>query len=146
MLDTLNSVCFAVLCCSQGWKWHSPACYWVGEDLLTFEDAKKSCESHQAALVPITNRFCQRSHPDPSSCYHKPVLSLTQAFFSRLQRFEQAFANSLVFGRSGESFWIGLYDQGSPGSFHWLSGDGVSYTNWNRNEPGSSQFKVMYII
>ncbi|XP_023813179.1 C-type mannose receptor 2 [Oryzias latipes] len=95
--------------CNQGWKWHSPACYWVGEDLLTFEDAKKSCESHQAALVPITNRF------------------------------EQAFANSLVFGRSGESFWIGLYDQGSPGSFHWLSGDGVSYTNWNRNEPAKIQ-------
>ncbi|XP_041812441.1 C-type mannose receptor 2 [Chelmon rostratus] len=91
--------------CKQGWKWHSPACYWVGEDLLTFEEARKSCEDHGAALVTITNRF------------------------------EQAFANSLVFGRSDDSFWIGLNDQGSPGSFHWLSGDEVSYTNWNRDQP-----------
>uniref|UniRef100_A0A3Q3JCG4 Mannose receptor, C type 2 n=1 Tax=Monopterus albus TaxID=43700 RepID=A0A3Q3JCG4_MONAL len=92
--------------CKQGWKWHSPACYWVGEDLLTFSEARKSCEDHAAALVTITNRF------------------------------EQAFANSLVFGRSGDAFWIGLDDQGSPGSYHWLSGDEVSYTNWNQDQPG----------
>ncbi|XP_073350698.1 C-type mannose receptor 2 [Pagrus major] len=91
--------------CKQGWKWHSPACYWVGEDLLTFDEARKSCEDNGAALVTITNRF------------------------------EQAFANSLVYGRSGDSFWIGLHDQGSPGSFHWLSGDEVSFTNWNRDQP-----------
>ncbi|XP_034045841.1 C-type mannose receptor 2 [Thalassophryne amazonica] len=91
--------------CKQGWKWHSPACYWVGEDLLTFEEARKACEDNAATLVAITNRF------------------------------EQAFASSLVFGRSGDSFWIGLHDQGSPNSFHWLSGDEVSYTNWNRDQP-----------
>ncbi|XP_008304267.1 C-type mannose receptor 2-like, partial [Stegastes partitus] len=90
-----------------GWKWHSPACYWVGEDLFTFDEAKKACEDQSAALVTITNRF------------------------------EQAFANSLVFGRSGDSFWIGLRNQGSGGSFHWLSGDEVSYTNWNRDQPVS---------
>uniref|UniRef100_A0A3Q3EI28 Mannose receptor, C-type 2 n=1 Tax=Labrus bergylta TaxID=56723 RepID=A0A3Q3EI28_9LABR len=93
--------------CKKGWKWHSPACYWVGEDLLTFNDARKSCENQGATLVTITNRF------------------------------EQAFANSLVFGRAGDSFWIGLLDEGSHGSFHWLSGDGVSYTNWNRDQPVS---------
>ncbi|XP_029997567.1 C-type mannose receptor 2 [Sphaeramia orbicularis] len=95
--------------CKKGWKWHSPACYWVGEDLFTFDEARKACEENGAALVTITNRF------------------------------EQAFANSLVFGRSGDSFWIGLHDQGqaSPGSFHWLSGDEVSYTNWNRDQPVS---------
>ncbi|KAM4531180.1 C-type mannose receptor 2 [Odontesthes bonariensis] len=91
--------------CKQGWKWHSPACYWVGEDVLSFDEARKSCVEQGAALVTITNRF------------------------------EQAFANSLVFGRSGDSFWIGLHDQGSPGSFHWLSEDEVSYTNWNRDQP-----------
>lgn len=41
---------------SQGWKWHSPACYWVGEDLHTFDEARKSCEDHGATLVTITNR------------------------------------------------------------------------------------------
>ncbi|KAM4597994.1 C-type mannose receptor 2 [Polymixia lowei] len=91
--------------CKKGWRWQSPACYWVGEDQLTFAEAKKACEDSGAALITITNRF------------------------------EQAFANSLVFGRSGDSFWIGLHDQGSPGAFHWLSGDEVSYTNWNRDQP-----------
>ncbi|XP_036003691.1 C-type mannose receptor 2 isoform X1 [Fundulus heteroclitus] len=93
--------------CKQGWKWHSPACYWVGEDLSTFDVARKSCEAQEAALVTITNRF------------------------------EQAFATSLVFGRSGEWFWIGLSDQATHGSFRWLSGDEVSFTNWNRNQPAN---------
>uniref|UniRef100_A0A087XUB2 Mannose receptor C-type 2 n=1 Tax=Poecilia formosa TaxID=48698 RepID=A0A087XUB2_POEFO len=91
--------------CKQGWKWHSPACYSVGEDLSTFDEARKSCEAHEAALITITNRF------------------------------EQAFASSLVFGRSGDSFWIGLSDQVSHGSFRWLSGDEVTYTHWNRDQP-----------
>lgn len=57
----------------QGWKWHSPACYWVGEDLLSFDEAKKSCEGDGAALVTITNRYVQ-TH------VHTPVLiSLTKA-------------------------------------------------------------------
>ncbi|XP_054907907.1 C-type mannose receptor 2 [Poeciliopsis prolifica] len=91
--------------CKQGWKWHSPACFWVGEDLSTFDEARKFCELQEAALVTITNRF------------------------------EQAFASSLVFGRSGDSFWIGLNDQVSHGSFRWLSGDEVTYTHWNRDQP-----------
>ncbi|XP_015230321.1 PREDICTED: C-type mannose receptor 2 [Cyprinodon variegatus] len=91
--------------CKQGWKWHSPACYWVGEDLSTFDEARKSCEEQGASLVTITNRF------------------------------EQAFTTSLVFGRSGDSFWIGLNDQVTHGLFRWLSGDEVSYTHWNRDQP-----------
>ncbi|KAF7657747.1 hypothetical protein LDENG_00022320 [Lucifuga dentata] len=91
--------------CKQGWKWHSPSCYWVGEDVLTFQEAKKACEDSRATLITINNRF------------------------------EQAFANSLVFGRSGDSFWIGLHNQGNPGTFYWLSRDDVSFTNWNRDQP-----------
>lgn len=41
----------------QGWKWHSPSCYWVGEDLLGYDEAKKSCEGQGATLVTITNRL-----------------------------------------------------------------------------------------
>uniref|UniRef100_A0A3Q0RNG7 Mannose receptor C-type 2 n=1 Tax=Amphilophus citrinellus TaxID=61819 RepID=A0A3Q0RNG7_AMPCI len=93
--------------CKNGWKWHSPTCYLVGEDLLTFDGARKFCEDQGATLVTITDRF------------------------------EQAFANSLVFGRSGESFWIGLHDQGNRGSFQWLSGEKVTYTNWNRDQPAN---------
>ncbi|XP_077591129.1 C-type mannose receptor 2 [Stigmatopora nigra] len=91
--------------CKQGWKWHSPSCYWLSEDPLTFDEAKKSCEEKAASLLTITNRF------------------------------EQAFANSLLLGRSDDSFWIGLHDRGGAGSFRWQSGDAVSYTNWNRDQP-----------
>uniref|UniRef100_A0A6Q2XTF3 Mannose receptor, C type 2 n=1 Tax=Esox lucius TaxID=8010 RepID=A0A6Q2XTF3_ESOLU len=93
--------------CKPGWKWHSPACYWVGEEQVTFEEGRKACAGSGATLVTITNRF------------------------------EQAFVNSLLFGRSGESFWIALLDQNSPGKFHWISGDEVAYTNWNRDQPGT---------
>lgn len=51
-----------------------------------------------------------------------------------------------MFGRSGDSFWIGLTDQGSPNSFHWLSGDEVSYTNWNRDQPGESRVWTCHIF
>lgn len=51
------------------------------------------------------------------------------------KRFEQAFANSLVFGRTDDSFWIGLNDQARGGSYRWLTGDEVSFTNWNRDQP-----------
>lgn len=46
----------------QGWKWHSPACYWVGEDLLSFDEAKKSCEGDGATLVTITNRYVEHTY------------------------------------------------------------------------------------
>lgn len=124
-----------VLFSSQGWKWHSPACYWVGEDLLTFDEARKSCEDNGAALVTITNRYIWHNLVIRGQCSVLLPLPFKQVLFT-LERFEQAFANSLVFGRSGDSFWIGLRDQGSSGSFHWLSGDEVSYTNWNRDQPG----------
>ncbi|KAJ8344765.1 hypothetical protein SKAU_G00289580 [Synaphobranchus kaupii] len=95
--------------CKPGWRWHSPSCYWVGEDQVTFEEARKVCMSQVASLVTITNRF------------------------------EQAFISSLILGRLSDSFWIALQDLNSTGTFHWLSGDKVSYTNWNRDQPGLSK-------
>ena len=52
-----------------------------------------------------------------------------------INRFEQAFVNSLIFGRSGDSFWIDLQDQKNTGSYRWEVGQAVSYTNWNRDQP-----------
>ncbi|KAJ8253702.1 hypothetical protein COCON_G00203140 [Conger conger] len=92
--------------CKPGWKWHSPSCYWIGEDQVTFQEARKVCMSQQASLVTITNRF------------------------------EQAFTSSLILGRVSDFFWTALQDLDSTGSFRWLSGDEVSYTNWNRDQPG----------
>ncbi|MBN3312067.1 MRC2 protein, partial [Atractosteus spatula] len=95
--------------CKPGWKWHSPSCYLLGEESMTFDEARKTCISSEATLVTIMNRF------------------------------EQAFVSSLVYGRSGDYFWTALQDQNGTGAFHWLSGDEVTYTNWNRDQPGFSK-------
>jgi hypothetical protein len=33
--------------------------------------------------------------------------------------------------------WIGLYNTGTQGSFAWVTGEPVSYTNWNAGEPNN---------
>ncbi|XP_058267807.1 C-type mannose receptor 2 [Hemibagrus wyckioides] len=91
--------------CRQGWKWHNPACFWVGEESVTFNNARRVCASYNATLAVINNRF------------------------------EQAFVNSLVFGRSDDRFWLGLHNQNSTGLFRWLTGEQLTYTNWNRDQP-----------
>ncbi|XP_041087362.1 C-type mannose receptor 2 isoform X1 [Polyodon spathula] len=95
--------------CEKGWKWHSPSCYWLGEELLSFEEARKACSVKESNLVTITNRF------------------------------EQAFVSSLVYRRTNDLIWTALHDQNRTGSFRWLSGDEVTYTNWNRDQPGYSK-------
>ncbi|XP_036445756.1 C-type mannose receptor 2 [Colossoma macropomum] len=91
--------------CRPGWKWHSPACFWVGEESVTFNNAKRACASKNSTLAIINNRF------------------------------EQAFVNSLVFGRSNDHFWLGLHDENSTGPFRWLTGEKLTYANWNRDQP-----------
>ena len=36
-----------------------------------------------------------------------------------------------------ELAWIGLTDQDSEGSFEWVTGETVSYSNWNSGEPNN---------
>lgn len=40
----------------QGWKWHSPSCFWLGEDRVPYSDARKTCSDYSSTLVTITNR------------------------------------------------------------------------------------------
>ncbi|KAA0705893.1 C-type mannose receptor 2 [Triplophysa tibetana] len=91
--------------CKRGWRWHSPSCFKVGEESLTFNDAKGMCNSNNATLVIINSRF------------------------------EQAFVSSLVLGRSEDQFWLGLYNENRSSPFHWITGEELTYTNWNRDEP-----------
>uniref|UniRef100_G1QXE8 C-type mannose receptor 2 n=1 Tax=Nomascus leucogenys TaxID=61853 RepID=G1QXE8_NOMLE len=95
--------------CRKGWTWHSPSCYWLGEDQVTYSEARRLCTDHSSQLVTITNRF------------------------------EQAFVSSLIYNWEGEYFWTALQDLNSTGSFRWLSGDEVMYTHWNRDQPGYSR-------
>ncbi|XP_064329672.1 C-type mannose receptor 2 [Phalacrocorax carbo] len=92
--------------CRKGWKWHSPSCFWLGEDRVTYSDARKMCSDYGSTLVTITNRF------------------------------EQAYVSSLIYGWEGEYFWTALQDINETGAFRWLSGDEVTYTHWNRDQPG----------
>lgn len=34
-------------------------------------------------------------------------------------------------------YWIGFTDEGSEGSWHWTSGEAVTYTNWAGGEPNN---------
>ncbi|KAF6091969.1 hypothetical protein HJG60_000137 [Phyllostomus discolor] len=92
--------------CRKGWKWHSPSCYWLGEDQVTYSEARRLCADYGSQLVTVTNRF------------------------------EQAFVSSLIYNWDGEYFWTALQDLNGTGSFRWLSGDEVTYTHWNRDQPG----------
>ena len=39
---------------------------------------------------------------------------------------------------AAELFWIGFTDQDSEGTFEWISGEAVTYTNWNGGEPNDA--------
>lgn len=134
--------------CPQGWKWHSPSCFWLGEDRVTYSDARKLCSDYGSTLVTITNR----SAPRPGSQQPKDGVCPTAGFCVGWERglgrarglsswllphrFEQAYVSSLIYGWDGEYFWTALQDINETGAFRWLSGDEVMYTHWNRDQPG----------
>lgn len=130
--------------CPQGWKWHSPSCFWLGEDRVPYSDARKTCSDYSSTLVTITNRSepCQwwwvfpRKSPARWGLEHHGQLS---AHCRCPSRFEQAYVSSLIYGWDGEYFWTALQDINETGAFHWLSGDEVMYTHWNRNQPGKGR-------
>ena len=42
---------------------------------------------------------------------------------------------------SSVPLWIGYTDQGSEGTFYWVSGENSTYTNWDQGEPNNSDYK-----
>ncbi|MGD9789753.1 MAG: GC-type dockerin domain-anchored protein [Phycisphaerales bacterium] len=52
---------------------------------------------------------------------------------------ENLFVNSQVLGFDGADrrAWIGFTDAASPGDYAWISGEPVTYTNWNPGEPNN---------
>ncbi|XP_021573765.1 C-type mannose receptor 2-like, partial [Carlito syrichta] len=46
--------------CRKGWTWHSPSCYWLGEDQVAYAEARRLCTDHSSQLVTITNRYGKR--------------------------------------------------------------------------------------
>ncbi|XP_075033477.1 C-type mannose receptor 2 [Mixophyes fleayi] len=92
--------------CQKGWSWHSPSCYWLGDEQVTYSEAIASCSTRSSRLVTVQNRF------------------------------EQAFINSLLYSSDGNYYWTALQDMNRTGVFHWYNGDEVTYSHWNRDEPG----------
>ncbi|XP_069808937.1 C-type mannose receptor 2 isoform X1 [Dendropsophus ebraccatus] len=92
--------------CQKGWNWHSPSCYWLSDEQLTYNEAIKSCSDRASRLVIIRNRF------------------------------DQAFVNSLLYESDGSYYWTALQDINRTGIFRWYNGEEVTYTHWNRDEPG----------
>ncbi|XP_071416339.1 macrophage mannose receptor 1-like isoform X2 [Pithys albifrons albifrons] len=93
--------------CLKGWERHGFYCYLVGHTSITFSEAKKTCERSSGYLTSIGDRY------------------------------EQAYLTSLTSLRSEKYFWIGLSDMEERGSFKWVTGEGVLYTNWNAAMPGN---------
>ncbi|XP_068002470.1 macrophage mannose receptor 1-like [Melanerpes formicivorus] len=95
--------------CQKGWSRYGSHCYLVGSALLTFSEAKKTCEGSQAYLATVESRN------------------------------EQAFLISLVGLRPEEYFWIGLSATEEGGSFRWSSGGTALFTHWSKAMPGKEQ-------
>lgn len=70
--------------------------------------------------------------------------------FSHLNgRFEQAFVNSLLSARGANSsryYWIGLMSADDDGAYLWDHSTDplkpLTYTNWNKHQPGSMLLQV----
>uniref|UniRef100_A0A8C5WA99 Mannose receptor C-type 2 n=1 Tax=Leptobrachium leishanense TaxID=445787 RepID=A0A8C5WA99_9ANUR len=92
--------------CQKGWSWHSPSCYWLGDDQVTYTEAIKECAARSSSLVTVMDRF------------------------------EQAYVNSLLYDLDESYYWTSLQDLNKTGVFSWLNGYEVIYTHWNRNQPG----------
>ncbi|XP_008490918.2 macrophage mannose receptor 1-like [Calypte anna] len=93
--------------CQKGWERHGFYCYLVGHTLVTFSEAKKTCERSSGYLTTVGDRY------------------------------EQAYLTSLVGLSSEKYFWIGLSATEEQGMFQWVTGEGVLYTNWNTAMPGN---------
>ncbi|XP_066304554.1 lymphocyte antigen 75-like [Branchiostoma lanceolatum] len=97
--------------CEEGWLAYQASCYIVSDDVETWGAARSKCQSpNSAELVQIQDRF------------------------------EQAFLASRV-SDSDINLWIGLsgiIDNGQA-IFQWSNGEGLIYTNWDRNQPDPTQ-------
>ncbi|OXB67694.1 hypothetical protein ASZ78_015226, partial [Callipepla squamata] len=98
--------------CQRDWKRHGFYCYFIGNTFVTFSQANHTCESHQAYLATVQDRY------------------------------EQAYLTSLVGLKTERYFWIGLSDVEEKGTFKWTNGENVLFTHWNSEMPGSYDYAV----
>lgn len=101
--------------CPEGWKRHGHSCYMVTSHEQSFDDA-------------LMEYYCQA-----------PLLTIEN-------RFEQAFVNSLLDANGADSskyYWIRMVDLHEDKEYGWLPHNNthipVTFTNWNKHQPVSSE-------
>ena len=83
--------------------------YALFDEGVSWDNAKKSCEKRGGHLVCINDEK------------------------------EQQFLQTLVAGGGLPFYWIGLSDAEIEGTFKWVNGDPLTYTNWCQNQPDNWQ-------
>lgn len=66
------------------------------------------------------------------------VLDEARALGGNLVSIQDSAENAWVADTFGGGIWIGLTDEVQEGSFQWLDGSPLNYTNWNAGEPNNS--------
>lgn len=72
----------------------------------------------------VANAYCNRTFKGTLATVNDRIL--------------QAFISSMLVWKSGY-FWIGMSDKSSPGTYKWLTGDTVRYTNWYSTHTGNER-------
>lgn len=84
--------------------------YYIYEDVLTWEEAKKYCESKGGHLVTITSK--------------------------EEQEFIEKYINDKGYGKV--RFWIGATDKEKEGEWKWVTGEPFEYSNWGKKVPDNN--------
>jgi|GEM_PF-5265827 len=63
------------------------------------------------------------------------AFALASASGGYMTSINDAAENSFVSGLDGGLLWIGFTDMTTEGTFEWINGDAVTYTNWDIGEP-----------
>ncbi|NXD11882.1 MRC1 protein, partial [Nothocercus nigrocapillus] len=92
--------------CKKGWTRYRSYCYLIGYVQATFLEAKKACEGEEGYLTTVESRY------------------------------EQAYLTSLVGLRPEKYYWLGLSDVEEQGTFRWVNGEAITFTNWDAAMPG----------
>lgn len=83
--------------------------YAVCDEAMSWDDAKAACEMRGGHLVVINDEK------------------------------EQQFLQTIVIGGKKPYYWIGLSDSETEGTFKWVNGDSLTYTNWGEGQPDNWQ-------
>ncbi|MFT7812315.1 macrophage mannose receptor 1-like [Arapaima gigas] len=95
--------------CKTGWTRHGSYCYHIAPETKTFEEAKQACQSTDAHLVDVSDRY------------------------------ENAFLTSMVGLRPEKYFWMGLSNMEQRDTFTWINTKTVKFTHFSAGMPGQKQ-------